>query len=216
MSLSALAARRSAVALRLRGTGAAPRRRRRRMPIRSIRRRPARSIRSRCRRSPIRMRRRRRPRNCSARKTDAVARPGALDRLLCRRLPGRRRGAADHRADLAGDAAVAQPQLGQSGAHRVPRALWRQRQEGRLERASGRRHVAAARRPDDHRPRQPSDRPRCRYLVHADARSRADARGARVRRRRQHGGAGSARRRSQGLDAMPAPSSSAPRRRIRR
>ena len=51
---------------RSRGGAGHPRRRRRRTPTRSIRRRPARSIRSRCRRSPIRMRRRRRPRNCSA------------------------------------------------------------------------------------------------------------------------------------------------------
>ena len=65
--------------------------------------------------------------------------------------------------------------------------LRQQRQEGRLERPVGRRHVAAARRPDDHRPRQPSDRARCRYLVHADARPCADARGARVQRRGRHG-----------------------------
>ena len=43
---------------------------------------------------------------------DAAARPGAADRLLRRRLPRRRGGAADHRPDLAGHAAVAQPQLG--------------------------------------------------------------------------------------------------------
>ena len=43
---------------------------------------------------------------------DAACRPGALDRRLCRRLPRRRRRAADQRPGLAGDAAVAQSQLG--------------------------------------------------------------------------------------------------------
>ena len=45
----------------------------------------------------------------------------------------------------------------------------RQAYQGRMERASGRRHVAAARRADDLRPCQPSDRARRRHLVHADA-----------------------------------------------
>ena len=53
---------------------------------------------------------------------DAVSRPGARHRLVCGRLHGRRGAAADHRADLAGDAAVAQSQLGQSGTHQVHRA----------------------------------------------------------------------------------------------
>ena len=39
----------------------------------------------------------------------------------------------------------------------------------RLARHTGRRHVAAARRPDDHRARQPSGRARCRRLADADA-----------------------------------------------
>ncbi len=48
--------------------------------------------------------------------------------------------------------------------------------EDRLARPAGRRHVAAARRPDDHRPRQPSGRPRRRHLAHPDARPRAHPR----------------------------------------
>ena len=136
---------------------------------------------------------------------DTARRPGARHRRLCQGLPRRRRGAADHGPDLAGDAAVAQSQLGQPGADRFHRAVWRERQEGRLERASGRRHGAAARRPDADRPCQPPDRARCRYLVHADARPRAQPRGARDDRRRQHGRAERARRRSQGVDARVAP-----------
>ena len=147
---------------------------------------------------------------------DAVSRSGALDRLLCRRLPRRRRAAADQRSGLAGHAAVAQSQLGQSGADRLPRTLRQERQEGRLERASDRRHVAAARRPDDHRPCQPSGRARCRYLVHADARPRADA------ARSASSPAPSTWSRPTGSTSirkcgrMRAPNSSAPRRRIRR
>ena len=118
---------------------------------------------------------------------DAVSRPGARHWRVCGRLHGRRGAIADHRADLAGDAAVAQSQLGQSGTHQVHRAARQERQEGRLERTVNRRHGAAARRPDDFRPRQPSDRPRCRYLADADAGPRADARRARDGRRRQHG-----------------------------
>src|SRR5262245_23700037 len=45
--------------------------------------------------------------------------------------------------------------------------------KGRLERSFGRGHVAAARRTDDLRPHQPSNRPRRRYLVQADAEPRA-------------------------------------------
>ena len=61
----------------------------------------------------------------------------------------------------------------------VPRAL---RQEGavdRLARLPGRRHGAAARRPDDHRPLEPSGRARRRHLADADAGPRADPPGAR-------------------------------------
>ena len=58
----------------------------------------------------------------------------------------------------------------QSGRH--ARAPLRQRREARLARAAGRRHVAAARRPDADRPRQPPGRARCRHLAHADAQSR--------------------------------------------
>ena len=56
------------------------------------------------------------------------------------------------------------------------------RQKGavdRLARIPGRRHVAAARRPDDHRPLEPSGRARRRRLADADAGPRADAPGAR-------------------------------------
>ena len=56
------------------------------------------------------------------------------------------------------------------------------RQKGavdRLARLPGRRHGAAARRPDDHRPLEPSGRPRRRRLADADAGSRADPPGAR-------------------------------------
>ena len=48
------------------------------------------------------------------------------------RLPRRRRRAADQRQDLAGDAAVAQPQLGPPQPDQVPRALRRQGAEDRL------------------------------------------------------------------------------------
>ena len=56
-----------------------------------------------------------------------------------------------------------------------------------MARHSGRRHVAAARRPDAHRPRLPPDRPRRRHLADADAGPRADPRGARGNVGRQHG-----------------------------
>ena len=49
----------------------------------------------------------------------------------------------------------------------------------RLARLPGRRHGAAARRPDDHRALEPSGRARCRRLADADAGPRADAPGAR-------------------------------------
>ena len=57
--------------------------------------------------------------------------------------------------------------------------LGREGHQGRLARAAGRRHVAAARRPDADRPCQPSGRPRRRHLADADARPRADAARAR-------------------------------------
>ena len=55
---------------------------------------------------------------------------GARDRLLSARLPRRRRRAADQRQDLAGHAAVAQPQLGPSRPDRVPGAARGQGAEG--------------------------------------------------------------------------------------
>ena len=113
------------------------------------------------------------------RKTAPAVDGGALDRLLHPRLPRRRRGAADQRPDLAGDAAVAQPQLGPSRADQVARALRQKGAVDRLARFPGRRHGAAARRPDDHRPLEPSGRARRRHLADADAGSRADPPGAR-------------------------------------
>ena len=103
-----------------------------------------------------------------------------LDRRLCQRLPRRGRVAADQRAGLAGDAALAQPQLGQSAPARLSRAAGeRCARARRLARASRRRHVAAARRADADRPYQPPDRARRRYLAHADARPHPDAARAR-------------------------------------
>ena len=99
-----------------------------------------------------------------------------LDRRLCQRLPRRGRVAADQRAGLAGDAALTQPQLGQSAPARLSRAAGeRCARARRLARTSHRRHVAAARRADAHRPYQPPDRARCRYLAHPDARPHSDA-----------------------------------------
>ena len=73
----------------------------------------------------------------------------------------------------------------------------------RLARAAGRRHGAAARRADAHRPRQPSGRARCRHLAHADAEDAADARGARGDVGDQRGRRGQEGRRSEDLDAGP-------------
>ena len=58
-----------------------------------------------------------------------------------------------------------------------------------MERPSGRRHVATARRPDVNRSYQPSGRPRCGHLVHSDARPQAFPRRARIHVG-HHGGAG--------------------------
>ena len=79
-------------------------------------------------------------------------------------------GAADQRRELAGDAAVAQPLLGASGPGGAGGAAGGQGAQGRrLAGNPGRRHVAAARRPDVDRPRQPSSRARRRHLADADA-----------------------------------------------
>ena len=103
---------------------------------------------------------------------EAACRTGTRHRRLCRRLPRRRHRAAHYRAGVAGDALIAQPQLGASEAHRLRRGFFGQGQVG-VERPPGRRHVATARRSDADRPRQSSNRARCRHLVQADARSRA-------------------------------------------
>ena len=132
---------------------------------------------------------------------------GALDRLLLARLPRRRQGAAGRRRVLAGDAAVAQPHMGPSGDDRLSRALLEQgRGGGRLARHSGRRHFAAARRPDADRPRLASGRPRRRHLADADARPHAVPRGARGDVGGRHGARGRplGRPRRTGRSARPA------------
>src|SRR5215472_14358470 len=69
-----------------------------------------------------------------------------------------------------------------------------------IERFSGRRHVAAARRADAVRAQEPSNRPRRRHLVYGDARSRAKPRRARVHLGHRGGRTRSARRRSASVD----------------
>ena len=67
--------------------------------------------------------------------------------------------------DLAGDAAVAEPQLGPPRDDRLhPAPVARGREAARLGRALHRRHQPAARRADAHGPRQPPDRARRRHL----------------------------------------------------
>ena len=118
----------------------------------------------------------------------AEPRPRHGDRLLPARLPARRRRIAGRRPELAGDAAVAQPQLGPSGTGQIPRALRAARRQGdRLARHPGRRHGAAARRPAAVRPCEPSDRARRRHLVHADAGPRIEPERARGHFRQQSG-----------------------------
>jgi hypothetical protein len=81
----------------------------------------------------------------------------ALDRQLLARLSRRRRGAAGRRPELAGDAPVAQPQLGAPRARRAAAAVFRRGLAVRgLAGAARRRPVAAARRADADRPCQPS------------------------------------------------------------
>ena len=96
--------------------------------------------------------------------------PLAHRRLLRQRLSRRRRSPADQRPDLAGDAALAQPELGPSGDGQFPRTPLRKRREGRMARPPRRRHVATPRRSDDHRPCQPSSRARRRHLVQSRCR----------------------------------------------
>src|SRR5579862_3906327 len=105
----------------------------------------------------------------------AFARQGHGDRLLPTRLPARRRRTSEGWPELAGDAVVAQPQLGSSRAGQVSGEIRAARRQGdRLERRHGWRYGAAARRPLALRPHEPSDWPRRRYLVHADARPQAE------------------------------------------
>ena len=103
---------------------------------------------------------------------DAGQPPGPLDRLLRQGLPRREpRALPIDGRDLAGDAPVAEPELGQPQAHRGARTL----SQGALPAinglagSAGRRHLAAARRTDDHRPRLAPGRPRRRHLAVADA-----------------------------------------------
>ena len=94
----------------------------------------------------------------------------ARARLLCPWLHRGRGRAADQRRQLAGDAAVAQSLLGPSRPGRAGQAARCQSAQGcRLAGHPGRRHVAAARRADVHRTRQPSGRARRRHLADADA-----------------------------------------------
>ena len=83
--------------------------------------------------------------------------------------------------------------LGRPTAGRLHRAAGARGAGRRLARAAGRRHGAATRRADAHRPRLAPDRPRCRHLADAHARATADRRGARdlqpaldARRRHPH------------------------------
>ena len=115
-------------------------------------------------------------------------------------------------ADLAGDAAVAQSLLGASRHGRAAEAARGQGAQGcRLARHPGRRHVAAARRADVHRTRQPSGRARCRHLADADAEPATVAQRARghvggddgARRPARHRSAASGRRRISPSSAPP-------------
>ena len=113
------------------------------------------------------------------RKVQPAQHGGAFDRLLHARLSCRRRVAADQRQDLAGDADLPQPQLGPSEPGEDARASCQQGAVDRLARIADRRHGAAARRTDAHRPLEPSGRARCRHVADADAGARAVAQGAR-------------------------------------
>ena len=106
-------------------------------------------------------------RRCSGPARSPPAPSAPTPRAACRR-----RLASDQRAGLAGDAALAQPQLGTSAPARLSRAAGKRRAGARrLARPPRRRHVAAARRADDDRPHQPSDRTRRRHLAHARCRT---------------------------------------------
>src|SRR4029079_2707752 len=95
---------------------------------------------------------------------DAVSRPTAVDRRRFRRLPRRRRRAADNRTDLASHATAPKPQLGPSATHPLHRTAGCERKKDWLERSPGRRHVTTSRRADAFRANQSSKRPRRRYL----------------------------------------------------
>ena len=107
------------------------------------------------------------------------ARPRA-DRLLQPRLHGGRRAAAAGRPVLAGDAAVAEPAMGRCRSYvDFIQTLARDAaDEGWLAGSPGRRHGAAARRPDADRPRLASDRARRRHLADADAARGGSPRGS--------------------------------------
>ena len=104
------------------------------------------------------------------RKVLPAAMPTRVHRFLCPWLHRGRGRAADQRRQLAGDAAVAQSLLGTSRPGRAGQAAGGQGAQGcGLAGHTGRRHVAAARRADVHRTRQPSGRARRRHLADADA-----------------------------------------------
>ena len=126
----------------------------------------------------------------------------ARARLLCPWLHRRRGRAADQRRQLAGDAAVTQPQLGPSRSGGAGQAPGGEGAQGcGLARHTGRRHVAAARRADAYRPRQPSGRTGRRHLADADAEPAIVAQRARGNVRRDDGARRPARHRSARLDA---------------
>ena len=105
----------------------------------------------------------------------------AVLRLLFQGLLCRRRGHRHGRADLAGDAPVAQPPLGSSGDDPADRETVARRRRRWLAGPAARRHLAAARRADADRPRLAPDRARRRHLAHADAGPPAFGRRARER-----------------------------------
>ena len=137
--------------------------------LRRWRRTPARWTRSRCRRSNIPICRRRRRKNCCARNQARSRSPRARSAFMRRAAspaPWRCRSTAPtwQVMRLSRNRNWGHPKL-----DRFSRTPGAEGEEGRVERPAGRRHVAAARRSDAHRPRQPSGRPRRRHLVDADA-----------------------------------------------
>ena len=123
-----------------------------------------------CRRSSTRSRRQRRRKSCSGARPSRTLGHRTLDRLLCPRLPCRRDRTTDQRHDLAGDTGCHAIAIGAIPNSSNFLSGWRKRaKKVGLERASGRRHVATARRTDAHRSHQPSDRAGRGCLADTDA-----------------------------------------------